>query len=223
MGQLTERVAASLRTRSGDTTLVLGPDAPAPAPAEAAGQLNGRVREVPDARTIRWYQTTGIVDRPTAMRGRTALYGPRHLLQLLAIKRLQAHGHSLAAIQAELAGASDATLARLAGEPAPSEASPPPTVAPGRARFWAAAPVDSLDGAEHTHHTVDVVGVRIADELTLLFDRPGRPVDADDVAAIRAAAGPLLALVRQRGLLGIAPPPLDSEPDDQSERGKDHT
>ncbi len=101
------------------------------AEALAVGDIrapNGRVTEVPDGRVIRWYATIGLVDRPSAMRGRTALYGPRHLLQLVAIKRLQAQGRSLAEIQADLAGATDLTLRRLAavpprlletGEPAP--------------------------------------------------------------------------------------------------------
>jgi len=59
------------------------------------------------------------------------MYGPRHLLQLVAIKRLQARGLSLVAIQAELAGATDAQLARVAQV---AEAAPPaaPTPPPGR-------------------------------------------------------------------------------------------
>src|SRR5690349_14204525 len=73
------------------------------------GAPNGRVREVPDRRSIRWYTTTGLVDRPV-MQGRTALYGARHLLQIVAVKRRQAEGRSLAEIQAELAGATDDTL-----------------------------------------------------------------------------------------------------------------
>jgi DNA-binding transcriptional MerR regulator len=76
---------------------------------------NGRVRDVPDARAIRWYATIGLVDRPSSMRGRTARYGDRHLLQLVAIKRRQAEGRSLAEIQAELTGATDETLRRVAG------------------------------------------------------------------------------------------------------------
>jgi DNA-binding transcriptional MerR regulator len=81
------------------------------------GQPSGRVRHLPDRRAIRWYTTIGLVDRPAATRGRTAMYGPRHLLQLVAIKRLQAQGLSLVAIQAELAGATDAQLARVARVP----------------------------------------------------------------------------------------------------------
>src|SRR5690348_15034744 len=53
------------------------------------GQASARVRDVPDVRTIRYYTTLGLIDRPAALRGRTALYGRRHLLQLVAIKRLQ--------------------------------------------------------------------------------------------------------------------------------------
>jgi DNA-binding transcriptional MerR regulator len=88
------------------------------------GQSSGRVKDVPDRRAIRWYTTIGLVDRPVAHRGRTALYGPRHLLQLVAIKRLQARGLSLVAIQQELAGATDTQLARVARVPA--AASPVP-------------------------------------------------------------------------------------------------
>src|SRR5512132_2960074 len=81
------------------------------------GQTSGRVRAVPDRRAIRWYTTIGLIDRPVAHRGRTALYGPRHLLQLVAVKRLQASGLPLVAIQQELAGATNTQLARVARLP----------------------------------------------------------------------------------------------------------
>src|SRR6516164_9552269 len=82
---------------------------------EGAETLDGRVREVPDRRTIRYYTTLGLLDRPAEMRGRTAYYGPRHLLQLLAIKRLQAMGRSLSVIQQALLGLDDTELRQLAG------------------------------------------------------------------------------------------------------------
>jgi hypothetical protein len=97
---------------------------------------------VPDRRTIRWYATIGLVDRPAAMRGRTALYNRRHLLQLVAVKRLQAEGRSLASVQEDLLGAGDETLERIA-RLAPSAGKPAAAhraVAPSPARFWAAAP-----------------------------------------------------------------------------------
>jgi len=107
LDELTERVGAALAV-------------------DYPGQPSGRVRDLPDRRAIRWYTTIGLVDRPVAHRGRTALYGPRHLLQLVAVKRLQAGGLPLVAIQQELAGATDAQLARVArlpaGAPAPAAA-----------------------------------------------------------------------------------------------------
>jgi DNA-binding transcriptional MerR regulator len=90
------------------------------------GQPSRRVRDVPDRRAIRWYTTIGLIDRPVAHRGRTALYGPRHLLQLVAVKRLQARGLPLVAIQQELAGATDTQLARVARLPAVTTPEPRP-------------------------------------------------------------------------------------------------
>lgn len=96
-------------------------------------QPGGRVRDLPNERTIRWYVTIGLVDPPLSRRGRVAVYGPRHLLQLVAVKRRQAEGRSLADIQVELTGATDATLrgiARLdaenAGPVGSDEAAPRP-------------------------------------------------------------------------------------------------
>ena len=95
-----------------------------------SGPPSGRVRAVPDRRAIRWYTTIGLVDRPVAHRGRTALYGPRHLLQLVAVKRLQARGLPLVAIQQELAGATESQLARVAR--LPEGVAPGPAVPSGR-------------------------------------------------------------------------------------------
>ncbi|WP_246614437.1 MerR family transcriptional regulator [Paractinoplanes bogorensis] len=110
---------------------------------EYAGAPNGRVRDVPDRRAIRWYSTIGLVDKPLGMRGRTALYGPRHLQQLVAVKRLQAADLSLATIQEKLTGASPAELAEIAQVPPellrPVEQSTPDAAAT-RPHFWAAQP-----------------------------------------------------------------------------------
>jgi DNA-binding transcriptional MerR regulator len=170
--------------------------------ADYPGAPNGRVREVPDRRAIRWYTTIGLLDRPAGMRGRTALYGPRHLAQLVAIKRRQAQGRSLAEIQAELVGVTDAVLYELAGvDPEQAEEAPE---APRRA-FWAepvtaAAPETVRDSAETVHRTYQDVltGVPLDGGAVLLL--PARP-DHDDLAALRAAAEPLINLLAARGLL----------------------
>ena len=76
-----------------------------------------RVRWQPNERLVRYYTTLGLLDRPAELRGRTAYYRDRHLLQLLAIKTLQARGQSLQAVQARLAGQPNAALAALIGLP----------------------------------------------------------------------------------------------------------
>ncbi|MFB4320120.1 MerR family transcriptional regulator [Actinomadura sp. 21ATH] len=189
-------------------------------------QVNGRVRDMPNERLIRWYTTIGLVDPPSGRRGRTALYGPRHLRQLVAVKRRQAEGRTIAQIQAELAGATDTHLSRIAALPAPGPApaaAPPPLEAPaaapslGRSRFWTpaaapstAAPTSAFDGGGAVPRPPVVQGVRLADGLTLLLDVPA--LGDDDLAAITAAAGPLLEELRRRGLIEPASPPPPETP-----------
>jgi hypothetical protein len=194
LDELVERVAAALA----------GPAYP--------GAPNGRVRDVPDRRAVRWYATIGLVDRPAAHRARTALYGPRHLVQLVAVKRLQAAGRSLTQIQAELTGASDATLRRLAGVPEEllSNSAPADPAAP-RPRFWTRRPVPAPEppaaGEPSTTPPDDTVTLLTSGVITgvvlpggavlLLPAHPGH----DDLDAIQAAARPLLDLLADRGLL----------------------
>ena len=64
------------------------------AAAEVIPQLanrpdHGRATAIPDARTVRYYIQQGLVDRPHGSAGTAALYGYRHLLQLVAVKVLQ--------------------------------------------------------------------------------------------------------------------------------------
>src|SRR5213593_4283486 len=89
---------------------------------------DARVSDAPDARTVRYYTTLGLLDRPR-IEGRQARYAERHLLQLLAIKALQAFDLPLAEIQQRLYGRSDAELkaliASLAAEARTSAAEAP--------------------------------------------------------------------------------------------------
>lgn len=79
-------------------------------------QPSGRVRSLPNERMIRYYTTLGILD-PPAPAGRSGLYGKRHVLQLVAIKRRQARGQALKVIQQHLVGIDDAELEREANLP----------------------------------------------------------------------------------------------------------
>src|SRR5215207_9126661 len=162
------------------------------AAADYPGAPNGRVREVPDRRAIRWYTTIGLLDRPAAMRGRTALYGPRHLTQLVAIKRRQAQGHSLAEIQAELVGATDAVLSEIAGLAAEVAPGAPPTAPAARKAFWTQPAAPPGPEPPTSDDPGLLVGVPLDGGAVLLL--PTAP-DHDDVAALRAAARPLLDLL----------------------------
>jgi DNA-binding transcriptional MerR regulator len=148
-----------------------------------------------NGRAIRWYGTKGLVDRPMIGPGHVARYGERHLLQLVAVKRLQAGGMTLAEIQRELAGATEETLRRVADlgefefEPEPVPAAPVPA-APS-ARFWA-RPAASAEPPATVRYLLT-----LTDDVTLTL--PAQP-DAADLAAIRTAAAPLLELLAERGL-----------------------
>ncbi len=172
------------------------------------GQRNGRVRELPNGRTIRWYTTIGLVDRPAATRGRTALYGRRHLLQLAAVKKLQSAGRTLAEIQEMLIGATDRRLTELADLPPVDIVWPQVDISLSK-DFWKktahrrpAAEVDSVGDSDDNTVTELVHGVRLGDSVTVLLDAATRAPDPDELAAIESAAAPLLELL---GRLGLAP------------------
>ena len=80
-------------------------------------QNSGRIKAVPDIRTLRFYTTRGLLAPPEEIRGRTAFYGRRHLVQAVAIKRLQSDGESLEKIQNRVVGATDAQLEAWANIP----------------------------------------------------------------------------------------------------------
>lgn len=81
-------------------------------PAESA-----RVRAVPDTRTIRYYTTLGLISPPSEMRGRTAFYDQSHVLQIVAIKRLQSQNLTLSDIQQKLVGLTKNRLSAIAKLP----------------------------------------------------------------------------------------------------------
>ncbi|RFS81540.1 MerR family transcriptional regulator [Actinomadura spongiicola] len=193
--------------------------------ADGSTQVSGRVRDLPNERLIRWYTTIGLIDPPLGRRGRTALYGPRHLLQLVAVKRRQATGRSIAEIQIELATATDETLERIAALPTPPAVSAPPPARvekPSRPNFWSARP-----DVSYTQATVPddygkppppiVQGVRLAPGLTLVLDVP--VLNDDDLTAIEIAARPLLQELQRRGLVSAPenPTSLSARPTRRSQ------
>ncbi len=184
---------------------------------EAAARLaalptptNGQIRAVPDDRTVRYYGTIGLLDRPLGARGRTALYGRRHLAQIVAIKRLQSTGRSLAEIQTLWATLDDHALTRMSGVElarTPARAS--------RKDFWkrdAAASIPPASVPQIAPAAVAPLPTEIRLELTphlsLLIALPeaGIAIAPADLRAIHAAAAPLIA-----ELARLMPTPNDQE------------
>jgi DNA-binding transcriptional MerR regulator len=75
-------------------------------------QEDGRISSAPDPRTVRYYTTLGLLDRPEIVE-REARYGRRHVLQLCAIKAIQVTGLPLAEIQERLYSRTDSELEAL--------------------------------------------------------------------------------------------------------------
>ncbi len=168
-------------------------------------QASGRVSETPSIRTIRYYNQHGLLDPPTKFRGRKAFYGQKHVLQIVAIKRLQARGLSLSEIQAMLLGVSEERLKQLAEvekkesddfwrrRPADVAAKEQEEVQQPRAR----APQPMQQELDFS----PISGVRLDENTVLMIENLQREVHADDVDAIRVAAAPLMKLLRARYLV----------------------
>jgi DNA-binding transcriptional MerR regulator len=188
---------------------------------------NGQVRDRPDVRTIRYYNTLGLIDPPLEMTGRTALYGSRHLMQVLAVKAAQARGASLADVQRTLVGASEEELRRAIGPglPGPLSVTTAPASEGGDGQrpashaFWrvppappiptatpsAAGPAAAADRPRADAATLPrpLVAVTLGAGATLLIEgsAANAALDSLDTAALHAAAAPLLDYLAAAGLL----------------------
>src|SRR5919201_7087229 len=76
-------------------------------------QERGSVSEVPDERTVRYYISEGLISAPEGKQGAASVYGYLHLLQLLAVKRLQADHLPIRKIRELVEGKGEGELERL--------------------------------------------------------------------------------------------------------------
>jgi DNA-binding transcriptional MerR regulator len=106
---------------------------------ELAGEQLG---EEISSRTVRLYATEGLIDRP-GKDGRRAVYGRRHLLQLLLIRSLARRGLSLSAIAPHVAS-SDQELEQQLQQLDDSSAAPAATSTPSTTTNDALAYLQSL-------------------------------------------------------------------------------
>jgi DNA-binding transcriptional MerR regulator len=167
-------------------------------------QSNGQVADAPNARAIRWYQSTGLVSRPE-QRGRVAYYGPRHLFQLVAIKRLQATGKTLDEVQQDLLGKNDDDVRLLAAVPE-DIASVAVTVeapaAPQRS-FWSDDVVDAdlPSLPSEPEPALQRLALDHPGGVTLVFPSARTPTPEDVQTILSVVVDQLIA----RGLLAVSP------------------
>lgn len=81
-----------------------------------ARQGRGTVTELPDERTVRYYLAEGLIPPAEEKQGTASVFGFRHLLQLLVVKKLQAEGLPIRAIRELVTGPkTERQLERLLG------------------------------------------------------------------------------------------------------------
>ena len=159
-----------------------------------------RVRGVPTARVLRYYQSTGLLDRPLRYDGRRAIYGFRHLVQAVAVKVLQSEGLSLDQVQQALAGRETAALAGLiaqaagvlgAASSAPSPAQVAPQSGSGSGPSGVpVAPVSAPPASRSSSPEVrSVLQVELSPGVVVTLD-PTRVADPSATLAALAAALP---------------------------------
>ncbi|HEY6805305.1 MAG TPA: MerR family transcriptional regulator [Pyrinomonadaceae bacterium] len=78
-------------------------------------QVRGTVTSVPDERTIRYYLAEGLVQPADERQGTASVFEYRHLLQLVAVKKLQAEHLSIRKIRELVAGKTEQELETLLG------------------------------------------------------------------------------------------------------------
>jgi DNA-binding transcriptional MerR regulator len=157
---------------------------------------DGRAATRIDSRTVRFYQTIGLLPKPE-YEGRRALYSLTHLLRLVAAKRLQSEGHTLTQIQNALPLRSDAQLLRALGDlhaDSPNAASSART---GASRTATSA--SSPTSAPTPTHPTELRAFTLAKGVTLVIDPAvARSTSLDPDALAAAIASVLSAPARRR-------------------------
>jgi DNA-binding transcriptional MerR regulator len=78
-------------------------------------QARGTVTNVPDERTIRYYLAEGLIQPSDERQGTASVFGYLHLLQLVAIKKLQAEHLPIRKIRELVSGKNEQELETLVG------------------------------------------------------------------------------------------------------------
>jgi DNA-binding transcriptional MerR regulator len=164
--------------------------------AQEISPESGRVRTVPDERTLRYYTTIGLLAGPTALKGRKAYYSRIHLAQIVAIKRLQALGMSLAQVQQELAGATSGELEAMAALPEPLPETVAPVAAAPARDFWREIAADRRPASAARRSGS---WAELAPGVVILLPA-GPALSAETFQILSQAAAPLAEALHRQGL-----------------------
>lgn len=134
--------------------------------AHRIAPVSGQAGEVVTERNIRFYRTTGLVDAPEG-----GGYGEKHLLQLIAIRLLQAQSLPLRRIRELLFGRSPAELREIQKR----------GVAEARSRTSARTPMPTGD---------ELWRMIPLDDDFLIVSRRGTPISPEQHAALLRALQP---------------------------------
>ena len=156
-----------------------------------------RIRWSPKPRTIRYYTTIGLLESPLYLDGRVAYYGRKHLAQIVAIKKLQAQGMSLAQVQTQLAGLPDKKLFELAN--LPQELTVPEAKSQQK-RFWERKPIDGppkdIQSKQMKKGTSEWgYYLELKEGATLFLDGRSFSLDEEKIKKLKKAAKPLSAFL----------------------------
>ena len=194
----------------------------------APSAVSARVRAVPDTRTIRYYTTLGLLTPPAEMRGRVAYYNETHVLQIVAIKQLQAQNMSLSDIQQKLVGLPISKLKAIANlttdfwkaadnylksakpeEPAPPSSSKPKSQDAASNDFWIApaalpsVPLSAKSQVIHTvsHETLTVIRIAASNGIQIVIELPMENLEKKNLdmkSLLQASKALIEELVRQQ-------------------------
>jgi len=146
-----------------------------------------RLGEEITPRTVRLYATEGLIDRP-GKEGRRAVYGQRHLLQLLLIRSLARRGLSLTAI-APLSASSDGELLEQLlqlEEPSVHQASHEPLEASSAEQQEALSYLHSLE-SERSPSLLPLLGSPLSSSAG--YPSPRRSLSSRSLGRSSAASG----------------------------------
>jgi DNA-binding transcriptional MerR regulator len=145
---------------------------------------DGRTASRIDTRTVRFYQTLGLIPKPD-YEGRRALYSTTHLLRLIAAKQLQSEGYSLAQIQGTLPSRPDQQLLRAISQSTAESVAV--SCAPRHIEEHDARAVRATSSAVPSVPSPELRAFTLAKGVTLLIDPTSTP-DPDATARIVADA-----------------------------------